>query len=223
MAKSESVNIDFAAYDCDKNPAGFSIEEVTTIRRLTAAGQKVFMAPVEIELWEQTENLFTTREKVRLWHIGSETVKVYLTPSDEQTYRFLVKELRAKHRDGVRKSRCMVIGKRGKPIRCDERNRCSECPFGRSPENREPQEISWDELEGFEAESYDTTADEVMARLGRQALIEKLKAVDPRLATVFQMQQEGYDVPDIMTELNLSQRRVYDLIKKVKTIAAEVL
>ena len=39
MAKSESVNIDFAAYDCDKNPAGFSIEEVTTIRRLTAAGQ----------------------------------------------------------------------------------------------------------------------------------------------------------------------------------------
>lgn len=121
-----------------------------------------------------------TREKVRLWHIGSETVKVYLTPSDEQTYRFLVKELRAKHRDGVRKSRCMVIGKRGKPIRCDERNRCSDCPFGRTPENREPQEISWDEL-------------------------------------------EGYDIPDIMAELSLSQRRVYDLVKKMKTIAAEVL
>jgi hypothetical protein len=117
----------------------------------------------------------------------------------------------------------MVIGKRGKPIRCDERNRCSECPFGRTPENREPQEISWDELEGYEAESYDTTADEVMARLGRQALIEKLKATDPRLATVFRMQQEGYDIPDIMAELNLSQRRVYDLVKKVKTIAVEVL
>ena len=29
------------------------------------------MAPVEIEMWEQTENLFTTREKVRMWHIGS--------------------------------------------------------------------------------------------------------------------------------------------------------
>ena len=54
-------------------------------------------------------------------------------------------------------------------------------------------------------------------------MIEKLKAVDPRLATVFQMQQEGYDIPDIMAELNLSQRRVYDLVKKVKTIAAEVL
>ena len=62
-----------------------------------------------------------------------------------------------------------------------------------------------------------------MARLGRQALIEKLKATDPRLATVFQMQQEGYDIPDIMAELNLSQRRVYDLVKTVKTIAAEVL
>lgn len=37
------------------------------------------------------------------------------------------------------------------------------------------------------------------------------------------MQQEGYDIPDIMAELNLSQRRVYDLVKKVKTIATEVL
>lgn len=62
-----------------------------------------------------------------------------------------------------------------------------------------------------------------MARLGRQVLIEKLKATDPRLATVFQMQQEGYDIPDIMAELNLSQRRVYDLVKMVKTIAVEVL
>ena len=40
---------------------------------------------------------------------------------------------------------------------------------------------------------------------------------------MFQMQQEGYDIPDIMAELNLSQRRVYDLVKKVKTIATEVL
>ena len=102
----------------------------------------------------------------------------------------------------------MVIDKRGKSIRCDERNRCSECPFGRSPENREPQEISWGELERYKAESYDTTADEAMPRLGRQALIEKLKAADPRLATVFQMRQEGYDVPGIMTELNISKRRV---------------
>ncbi len=221
MAKKSPVV--FENYDCDKNPAGFSIEELTTIRRLTAAGQKVFMAPVEIELWEQTENLFTTREKVRLWHVGPDTVKVYLTPSDEQTYHFLVKELRAKHHDGVWKSQCAVINNRGKPILCDELKRCAASSYDRSPENREPQEISWDELEGDEAESFDTTADKVMARLGLQALIEKLESVNPRLATVFRMQQDGYDVPDIMAELNLSQRQVYDLIKKVKTIAAEVL
>lgn len=221
MAKKSPVN--FSNYDFNANPQNYTIEEIITIRRMMAAGQPIFLAPIEIELWEQTENLFISREKVRLWHIGSETVKVYLTPSDEQTYSFLVKELRAKHRDGVRKSRCTIIGKRGKPIRCPDHYSCKDCPFGLSPEEREAQEISWDELEGFEAESYDTTADEAMARLGRQALIEKLKAVDTRLATVFQMQQDGYDVPDIMAELNLSQRRVYDLIKKVKAIAAEVL
>lgn len=36
----------------------------------------------------------------------------------------------------------------------------------------------------------------------------KKERVDPRLATVFQMRQEGYDVPGIMTELNISKRRV---------------
>ena len=221
MTKTDSLN--YTPYDCDKNPAGFSLEEITTIRRLMAAGRKVFFAPVEIELWEQTENLFITRDKVRLWRVGSEPVKVYLTPCDEASYRFLVNELRKKHRDGVRACRCTVTGKRGKPIRCDERNSCAACPYGRSPEDRELREISWDGLEGFEPASHDTTMDEALTRLGRQALIEKLESVDPRLATVYKMQDDGRSIPEIMAKLNLSQRRVYDLIKQVKTIAAGVL
>ena len=221
MAKKTAVN--FSNYDFTANPDRYTVEETITIKRMMAAGEPIYLAPIEIEIEQQIENLHITRRECRPWYVGAEKITVHLTPANGELYDFLVSEIRAKHRDGVRKSRCMVIGKRGKLIRCDERNRCSECPFGRTPENREPQEISWDELEGYEAESYDTTADEVMARLGRQALIEKLKAADPRLATVFQMQQEGYDIPDIMAELNLSQRRVYDLVKKVKTIAAEVL
>lgn len=221
MAKKTAVN--FSNYDFTANPDRYTVEETITIKRMMAAGEPIYLAPIEVEHRENLEALHVTYAECKTWHIGSEPVCVHLTPASAEIYDLLLGDLRAKHRDGVRKSRCMVIGKRGKPIRCDERNRCSECPFGRTPENREPQEISWDELEGYEAESYDTTADEVMARLGRQALIEKLKAVDPRLATVFRMQQEGYDIPDIMAELNLSQRRVYDLVKKVKTIAAEVL
>ena len=221
MAKKQAVN--FENYDFTANPDNYTVEETITIKTMMAAGEPIYLAPIRIEIREQLDNLHTTAAGCRKWHVGAEAVTVKLTPCNEAIYDMMVGVLRAEHRDGVRKSRCVVRGKRGKPIRCDERNRCAECPYGRSPEDREPQEISWDELEGYEAESYDTTADEVMARLGRQALIEKLNAVDPRLATVFRMQQDGYDVPDIMAELKLSQRRVYDLLKKVKTIAAEVL
>ena len=46
-------------------------------------------------------------------------------------------------------------------------------------------------------------------------------AADPRLTRAFEMSESGYDIEDIMAELNLSQRRVYQLIKKVKEMAKQ--
>ena len=135
----------------------------------------------------------------------------------------LLGDLRAKHRDGVRKSRCMVIGKRGKPIRCDERNKCRECPFGRKPEDREHQEVSRNEMvdKGYDPAAHDNNSEPALNRITYQEIRAEWNTADPRLTRVFEMSESGYDIEDIMAELNLSQRRVYQLIKKAKEMAKQ--
>ena len=146
-----------------------------------------------------------------------------MTPANAEIYDLLLGDLRAKHRDGVRKSRCMVIGKRGKPIRCDERNKCRECPFGRKPEDRKHQEVSWNEMvdKGYDPAAHDSTSEPALNRITYQEIRAEWNAADPRLTRAFEMSESGYDIEDIMAELNLSQRRVYQLIKKAKEMAKQ--
>ena len=223
MAKKTAVN--FANYDFTANPQHYTYEEITTIRRMTAAGEPIFLAPVEVHHREQLETLCISYDQCKTWRIGSESVTVHLTPASSEVYDLLLGDMRSRHRDAVRKCRCKIPGRRGKPIRCPDHYSCKDCPFGLSPDEREAAEISWDSMleDGYEAEALDTTVDEAMAHLGREALIKKLNDADPRVAKAFTMEQDGYTIPEIMAELGLSQRRVYDLLKQAKTIAAKVL
>lgn len=117
----------------------------------------------------------------------------------------------------------MVIGKRGKPIRCDERNKCRECPFGRKPEDREHQVVSWNEMvdKGYDPAAHDSTSEPALSRITYQEMRAEWNAADPRLTRAFEMSESGYEIKDIMAELNLSQRRVYQLIKKAKEMAKQ--
>ena len=150
MAKKSPVN--FSEYNFDRNPDGYSCEELITIRRMVAAEEPIFLAPIRIEIREQLQNLHVTSDHLRTWRVGAELVTVKLTPCNEEIYDLMVNILRAEHRDGVRKSRCLVRGRRGKLVRCDENNRCSQCPYNLRPEDRQPQEVSWDDLtdKGFD-------------------------------------------------------------------------
>ena len=94
----------------------------------------------------------------------AEVVTVKLTPCNEAIYDMMVNILRSEHRDGVRKSRCLVRGKRGKLVRCDENNSCAQCPYNLRPEDRLPQEVSWDELtdQGVDPGAADSTSAPVL-------------------------------------------------------------
>ena len=216
MAKKTAVN--FENYDFAANPDNYTYEEITTIHRMTAAGEPIYLAPVEVEHRENLETLHVTYAECKTWHIGAEPICVHLTPASAEVYDLLLGDLRARHRDGVRKSRCIVIGKRGRPIRCDERNKCSECPFGRRPEDREAQVISWDEMVGggYEIAGSDTTADTVFTKMEIEEAEARLDSKDPRIMKAIRMRDAGYDVKDIMDKLGLSQRRVYQLLKAAK-------
>lgn len=54
-------------------------------------------------------------------------------------------DLRKKHRDGYRSVRCLVEGKRGRLVRCSDSNRCRNCPYDKTPEDRDANVISWDQ------------------------------------------------------------------------------
>ena len=223
MAKKQIF--DYETYDFTNNPGGYTIEEITTIRRMHADGQVIYLAPIKIEIPEQLENLHTDYAHCRTWHIGAEAVTVKLTPVNEALYDFMVNSLRAEHRDGVRKSRCLVRGKRGTLVRCDERNQCKKCPYGYKPEDRQYQEVSWDELsdQGVDPAATDTTSAPVLFEMGVEAARAQMAAEDRRLLTVYEMLEDKKGVPEIMDALGLSQRRIYQMITRCRKIVKDNL
>lgn len=218
MAKKSPVN--FSEYNYDKNPDGFSYEELITIRRMVAANEPIYLAPIRVEFREQLESLHTDYAHCKTWHVGAEVVTVKLTPCNEAIYDMMVNILRSEHRDGVRKSRCLVRGKRGKLVRCDENNRCAQCPYKLRPEDRLPQEVSWDDLtdKGVDPGAADSTSAPVLFDMAVEDARRQMAAEDPRLVTVYDMLDEHKSVNDIMAALGISQRRVYQLIARCREI-----
>lgn len=213
--------INFAEYDYTENTERFTPEELQTLTRLIHSGTPVFLAPIEIENEDQFEALHITQEHCRTWSIGSEKVLVHLTPTDEPTYRYLLNELRSKHRQGYRSVRCMIPGKQKVLIRCPDTNKCSACPFGRKPEDRDPNVISWDELAdaGVEPEGHDRTVERLHAKLEYDEIRRRMIAEDPKIALAFEMKErDGMGVAEIANALGVTDRQVYYLLQKARSI-----
>lgn len=158
--------------------------------------------------------------------IGSEQVLVHLTPADEATYRFLLNELRSKHRKGYRSVRCMVPGRQKPLIRCPDTNKCSDCPYGRKPEDRDPNEISWDGLieAGTEPKITDHTTPQAETELMYKELLDLMAREDPDIAKAYNWREHlGFDVKEIANKLQLSDRQVRYLLQKAETIRVKYI
>ena len=118
--------------------------ESRTLEELERAGVEIFEAPIEIESADQLHAMGLTWEQCRTWYFGTKRVIVHLTPSDEETYRFLRDELRARHRDEYRERRCMIPGKLKLLIPCPEKNSCKNCPYPQHRDNQLP-DLCWDD------------------------------------------------------------------------------
>ena len=202
----------------------FTAEELETLTRLVRNGITVHFAPIEIEDHSQFETLHITQDQCRTWHIGSEKVLVHLTPTTEETYRFLLNELRSKHRKGYRSVRCMIPGRQKPLIRCPDTNKCSDCPYGRKPEDRDPNESSWYEFteNGMEPQQADNSCDRAFTHLVYAELLEWMEREDPAIAEVFHLKEhDGLPVADIAEQLGVTPRRVYYLLRKAEAIRAK--
>lgn len=190
-------------------------DEVRTLNELRNQGKEVYAAPIEIEHGDQLESLGISWSQCRTWYIGNERITVHLTPSDEETYRFLLGELRARHRDDYRNSRCMVPGKY-RLIRCPECNSCRKCPYPEYRDQRQPTVISWDD--GIESDSREM-AELYEAKVQYEEIRELMIREDPLIAQVFELKEgSGMTVKEIADRLGLSIRQVYYYLQKVQDI-----
>ena len=198
-----------------------SFEEIEQATQFVKDGCVNYYAPIEIEHSGQLETLNITWNDCRTWHIGSERVTVYLCPADEATYRFLLGELRRKHRNGYRAVRCMVEGKLKPLIRCPESNKCSACPYGRKPEDREANIISWDGLieSGYEGEADNRMVEQLQAKLEYDEIRTLMDSKNPIIAQVFEMKErDGFSVSEIADRLHIKPRNVYYYLDRAKAI-----
>lgn len=190
-------------------------DEVRTLNELRNKGKEVYAAPIEIEHSEQLESLGISWSQCRTWYIGNERITVHLTPSDEETYRFLLGELRARHRDDYRNSRCMIPGKY-RLIRCPECNSCRRCPFPEYRDQRQPTVISW--KEGIESQSREM-ANLYEAKVQYEEIRELMIREDPLIAHVFELKEDsGMTVKEIAEILQITSRQVYYYLNKAQDI-----
>lgn len=205
----------------DVTETTISFEEIEQATQFVKDGCVNYYAPIEIEHSGQLETLNITWNDCRTWHIGSERVTVYLCPADEATYRFLLGELRRKHRNGYRAVRCMVEGKLKPLIRCPESNKCSACPYGRKPEDREANIISWDGLieSGYEGEADNRMVEQLQAKLEYDEIRTLMDSKNPIIAQVFEMKErDGFSVSEIVDRLHIKPRNVYYYLDRAKAI-----
>lgn len=208
--------------------------EAETLAALVKSGREVYAAPILIEenhesRERQFEAMGISFADCKTWRIGSKKVLVHLTPADEQTYQYLLNDLRAEHREEHRQKRCKIPGKLKPLVTCRDSNSCAQCPYGRSPEDREPNLVSWDALqeEGWEAEEQDDCPPEGDTRLVEQLsatweyaeIRDRMEAENPMIPVIFEMRyREGYSVAEISELTGASRRNVYYYLDRARAI-----
>ena len=148
-----------------------------------------------------------------------------VTPSDESCYKFLLNELRSKHRNGYRSERCKIPGKLKPLITCPESNRCSKCPYPEYRDRHKSNIISWDELAETGYEGADVASrpiEKVDAKIEYGEIRGLLDEVNPIISEILEMKIcDECSVQEIADTLGISKRNVYFYLDRAKAIGKE--
>ena len=198
--------------------------EAKTLAALKRSGTEVFAAPIEIKHKGQLKSLGITWAQCRTWYIGSDPVTVHLTPADEATYKFLLGELRTKHRKKHRKNRCPVPGKLKPLIPCPECNSCAKCPYPEYRDKHEMQEVVFDDEIKVQrtrsTESPDYHKLEVKWKI--QGACKMMDEQNPLFAKAIILKEyNGYTVPEIAEILHCTEYDVRYYLRRATEIGKE--
>ena len=109
-------------------------------------------------------------------------------------------------------------------MKCRDTNKCSACPYGRTPETKEAAAVSWDGLidAGYDTASTDSVEKTVIAKATYEELRACMDEEDSRIAKAFEAKELfGVSVKEISKALKVSEPRVYQLIARAKAIGKE--
>lgn len=213
-----------------------SAQEVSAFRYQTCTGENgetLYHCPMEIEGKADLDNYGITWDDCRTIDFGGTDPRVvyfYKTPN-RALAEFQWRSLNRDHTAKVAITRCMIPGERKTLIRCPTTNACAHCPFGKKVADKQLNIISWDKMveDAYEAEDNDNANDSPTEETGDfnlllDAVQEVLDVEDERLMKALKMKELlGFSVREIADQLDCSQPRVYQLVKRAKDVAREVL
>ena len=191
-----------------------------------ANGELLYDCPIEIKDKADLDNYGIGWDDYRFLNFnGSQKMRVYFFKTSNRAFAEAQWEyINTLHSSGYFSVRCMVPGKRKAFVRCRDTNKCSACPYGRTPETKQIPVVSWDGLldTGWEPAPAESVEHQVIAKLEYQAIRALMDAEDKRIVQAFEMKTlQGYSVREIAAELKISEPRTYQLLARGKEIGRE--
>lgn len=184
-------------------------------------GQNVYYVPVEVfknerERWERG----FPSEDCRYVSFGPSKkalvgfVKTQTEPNEavvKELRNFINKQLNEWHRN----TRCQVPNKKGILIRCPDCNKCSACPFGVKPEDRQLTVVNYSEPE--ELTEGISEIDDTETGMDLEVISKEINSKDPKAGRVFDLcVRQGYSLDDIAMMEGLTERQMRYIKNKIK-------
>mgnify|MGYP002546312310 CR=1 FL=1 len=153
-------------------------------------------------------------EDVTWRRIGNRKCRVVMVDATEEEYRAYMAPIWAEIKREDRDGRCMVKGKNGKLIRCEECKHFSEA----SRERNKPASLSVLMDEGAEPAAEGSFEDDVIYETILEDLISMLTEIKPKYGRIFRLLYDGATQQEMADELGIKQRTVSDDIKKIRSL-----
>lgn len=192
-------------------------------------GTILYDAPIVMRNQADFENYNVTKSDcITLWFGGYDLKRIYFyqTPS-RAVAEFFWNELNKTHSRDLRITRCMIPGKQKPLIFCPTSNSCQRCPFGKKPENKQLNTLSWDYMlekahEKEIAGNYSRVTEEIDTVILKVDLHQRLDAEDTRLMKILEWKYlDGLSAQDIADRLDCSVPRTYQLLKQALDLTRE--
>ena len=153
--------------------------------------------------------------------IGNRWRDCIMVPASENVYRAYINGLDTERKQEDRSGRCMVIGKRGKLIRCPESNSCKGCPRALQVTREENKAVSIDTVE--DKANLSGMEDKVIDQILLEQLIDKASELSPKHGEILRLMLDGMSQQDIGDEVGLKQRTVSNRIKDIRKLLTPVV